>query len=74
VIRRTSQRTRQDNYLGRAAELACYFFPALFPVLLFFVALASFLSIDRLTDHVLNALDRAAAGQHMVDGLFFALR
>lgn len=58
VIRRTSQRTLQDNCLGLAAELAYFFFLALFPALLFFVALASFFPIDRLTDHVLGALDR----------------
>src|SRR5471032_3006592 len=60
VIRRTSQRTLQDNCLGLAGELAYFFFLALFPALLFFVALASFLPIDRLTDHVLSALDRFA--------------
>src|SRR5450756_620816 len=58
VIRRTCQRTLQDNCLGLAAELAYFFFLALFPALLFFVALASFFPIDRLTDHVLGALDR----------------
>src|SRR5471030_471555 len=60
VIRRTSQRTLQDNCLGLAGELAYFFFLALFPALLFFVALASFFHIDRLTDHVLGALVRFA--------------
>src|SRR5471030_229665 len=60
VIRRTSQRTLQDNCLGLAAELAYFFFLALFPALVFFMTLASFLPIDRLTDHVLGALDRFA--------------
>jgi len=60
VIRRTSQRTLQDNCLGLAAELAYFFFLALFPALLFFVALASFFPIDRLTDHMLGVLDRFA--------------
>ena len=50
----------QDNCRGLAGELAYFFFLALFPALLFFVALASFFSIDRLTDHVLGALDRLA--------------
>src|SRR5450756_1017496 len=58
VIRRTCQRTLQDNCLGPAVELAYFFFLALFPAVLFFVALASFFPIDRLTDHVLGALDR----------------
>jgi uncharacterized BrkB/YihY/UPF0761 family membrane protein len=60
VIRRTSQLTLQDNCLGLAAELAYYYFLALFPALLFFVALASFFPIDWFTDHVLSALDRFA--------------
>src|SRR5471032_2970767 len=60
VIRRTSQRSLQDNCLGLAAELAYYFFLALFPALLFFVALASFFPIDQFTDHVLGSLARLA--------------
>jgi membrane protein len=60
VIRRTLQRTLQDNCLGLAAEFAYYFFLALFPALLFFVALASFFPIDQFTDHVIGALDRFA--------------
>jgi YihY family inner membrane protein len=60
VIRRTSQRTLQDNCLGLAAELAFFFFLALFPALLFFVALASFFPIDQLTAHALSALSRFA--------------
>lgn len=60
VISRTSRRTLQDNCLGLAAELAYFFFLALFPALLFFMALASFVPIARLTDHLLGALDRFA--------------
>lgn len=60
VIRRTSQRTLQDNCRGLAAELAFFFFLALFPALLFFVALASFSPIDQLAAHALGALSRFA--------------
>jgi membrane protein len=60
VIRRTLERALQDNCLGLAAELAFYFFLALFPALLFFVALASFFPIDQFSDHVIDALGRFA--------------
>jgi membrane protein len=43
-----------------AAELAYYFFLALFPALLFFVALASFFPIHELPEEVLSALARFA--------------
>jgi membrane protein len=60
VIRRTAQRTIQDDCLGRAGELAYFFFLALFPALLFFVALASFFPIHQFTDQMLSALARFA--------------
>jgi membrane protein len=60
VVRRTSQRAFEDNCLGLAGELAYFFFLALFPALLFFVALASFFPIDRLTDQVVGTLARFA--------------
>jgi membrane protein len=60
VFRRTVRRTIQDNCLGWAGELAYFFFLALFPALLFFVALASFFPVHQLTDHVLTALARFA--------------
>jgi membrane protein len=60
VIRRTVQRTIQDDCLGRAGELAYFFFLSLFPALLFFVALASFFPIHQLTDQMLSALARFA--------------
>ena len=61
VVRRTVRRTIQDNCLGWAGELAYFFFLALFPALLFFVALASFFPIHQLTDQVLTALARFGA-------------
>jgi membrane protein len=60
VVEWTVRRTIQDDCLGRAGELAYFSFPALFPALLFFVALASFLPIPHLTDHALRALARFA--------------
>src|SRR5271154_654717 len=60
VAKRVVQRTLEDNCLGLAAELAYYSFLALFPALLFFVALASFFPIDQFTDHAVGALGRFA--------------
>src|SRR5436190_18320024 len=49
-----------DNLIGWAAELAYYFFLALFPALLFFVALASFFPIHDLTKQVVDTLSSFA--------------
>jgi len=53
----------KDNVLGWAAELAYYFFLALFPALLFLVALASFFPIHDLMDKIVGALGRFAPGE-----------
>lgn len=42
LTRRTVKDSIQDDVAGIAAQLAYYFFLALFPALLFLVALASF--------------------------------
>src|SRR5579872_919870 len=60
LARRTLSEVIADNCLGLAAELAYFFFLALFPALLFFVALASVLPIDQFADHVLTAVSRFA--------------
>src|SRR5207237_7791450 len=60
IIRRTASEVMADNCLGLAAQLAYYFFLALFPALLFFVALASFMPVAGLTDAVTAALARVA--------------
>jgi membrane protein len=66
VIRRTLQAVITDNVLGWSAELAYYFFLALFPALLFFVALASFFPIHNLMDQIMGALGRFAPGEVLV--------
>ncbi|MGH9349704.1 MAG: hypothetical protein ACRD26_20825 [Vicinamibacterales bacterium] len=43
LLKRTVKATQADNGLGLAAQLAYYFFLALFPALLFLIALAGLL-------------------------------
>jgi len=52
-----------DNCLGLAAQLAYYFFLALFPALLFVVALVSFLPIAGLMETITGTLGRIAPGE-----------
>jgi len=60
LAKRTASEVVADNCLGLAAQLACYFFLALVPALLFFVALASFLPVSGLMDTVTGSLARVA--------------
>jgi len=60
LFKRTFKETFADNCLGLAAQLAYYFFLALFPALLFLVALASFFPIANLMDAITGALARVA--------------
>src|SRR5437588_4256993 len=60
LLKRTASEVMADNCLGLAAQLAYYFFLALFPALLFFVALASFMPVAGLTDAVTAARARVA--------------
>ena len=60
LIKRTVAEVQADNCLGLAAQLAYYFFLALFPALLFLVALASFFPVANLMDQITGALARVA--------------
>ena len=60
ILKRTGQETLKDDCLSLAAELAYYFFLALFPALLFLVALASFFPVDNMMDQVIGSLSRFA--------------
>ena len=51
-----------DNCLGLAAQLAYYFFLALFPALLVLVALVSFMPMEDLIDMITSTLGRVAPG------------
>jgi membrane protein len=60
VFKRLAMRLYTDDLLGWSAQLSYYFFLALFPALICFVALASFFPIEHLTDIVLAILTRVA--------------
>ena len=56
ILRRTFRDAFfKDNVLGMAAQLAYYFFFALFPTLIVLLAIASFFPVDRLIDDMLAA-------------------
>jgi membrane protein len=57
---RTAREVMADNCLGLAAQLAYYSFLALFPALLFTVALVSFLPVSGLLDAITGMLGRVA--------------
>lgn len=56
LVRRTFRETIDDDCLGLAAQLAYYLFLALFPAILFLLAVASFFPLDNLTDDIGRAL------------------
>ena len=60
LARRTIRETIADDAPGLAAELAYYFFLALFPALLGLIALASFFPLHNLTDEVAQMLGPVA--------------
>jgi uncharacterized BrkB/YihY/UPF0761 family membrane protein len=56
LFKRTAKETSEDDCFGLAAQLAYYFFLALFPPILFLLALASFFPVANFTDEVVRAL------------------
>lgn len=60
LFKRTVRETQADNGLGLAAQLAYYFFLALFPALLFLIALAGFLASDDLIGRIVTMLQGVA--------------
>ena len=60
LIKRTVKEAQADDFLGLSAQLAYYFFLALFPTLLFLIALASFVPADDLIGRVLAMLQGVA--------------
>jgi membrane protein len=63
LFRRTGLGVMADDCLGLAAQLAYYFFLALFPALLFMVALISFIPIGHLMDTITSSLARVAPNE-----------
>lgn len=61
--RRTAAEVWADDCLNLAAQLAYYFFLALFPALLFLVAIVSFIPVEGLLEMVTSTLSRGAPGE-----------
>jgi membrane protein len=61
LTRRTYQKATEDNFLDLAAQLSYYFFLALFPAILFLLALASFFPLQHLTDDIGSTLGTVAS-------------
>jgi membrane protein len=56
LLKRTAKESSEDDVLGLAAQLAYYFFLALFPAVLFILALASFFPLTNFIDDIVRAL------------------
>jgi membrane protein len=56
LLKRTVKETSDDDCLGLAAQLAYYFFLALFPAVLFLLALASFFPLTNFIDDAIRTL------------------
>lgn len=63
LIKRTYAETMADDGLGLAAQLAYYFFLALFPAILGVIALASFLPLQNFTDEMVAVAGRFAPAE-----------
>jgi len=63
LIKRTAVEAWADNCLNLAAQLAYYFFLALFPALLLLVAFLSFVPVNGLLELVTSTLARVAPGE-----------
>jgi membrane protein len=56
LLKRTLKETSDDDCLGLAAQLAYYFFLAVFPAVLFILALASFFPLTNFIDDMVRTL------------------
>jgi membrane protein len=63
LLKRTGKEAMDDDVLNLAAQQAYYFFFALFPALLFALAIASFFPLQSLIDEVVSMLQRVAPGE-----------
>src|SRR5690554_5918881 len=60
LLKRTVKETQTDNGLGLAAQLAYYFFLALFPALIFLIALAGAVASTGLVTRVVEMMSGVA--------------
>ena len=63
LAKRTAKEVLADNCMGLAAQLAYYFFLALFPALLFVTAIVSFIPVTGLLEAITGALARVAPNE-----------
>ena len=63
LARRTWREVLDDDVMGLAAQLSYYFFLALFPAILFLLALASFFPLSNLTDDIARSLGPFVSSQ-----------
>ena len=63
LSKRTASEALADNCLGLAAQLAYYFFLALFPALMFITAIVSFIPVAGLLDAITGMIARVAPGE-----------
>lgn len=63
LLRRTYREFVADDCLGLGAQLAYYFFLALFPAMLFILATASFFPLHNLTDDIARVLGPFVSGE-----------
>ena len=66
IVQRTAAAIYQDDCFGWAAQLAYFWFLALFPALLFLVALASYLPVQSQIDAAVRALSQVAPSDVLV--------
>jgi membrane protein len=66
LARRTWREALDDDILGLAAQLSYYLFLALFPAILFLLALASFFPLSNITDDVAR-VDRTFVSQQVLE-------
>jgi membrane protein len=63
LLKRTLKEASEDDCLGLAAQLAYYFFLALFPAVLFVLALASFFPLTNFIDDIVRTLRPVAPSE-----------
>jgi membrane protein len=66
LLKRTYKDMIEDDAMGLAAQLAYFFFLALFPAILCVIALASFFPLQNFTDEMISALGRFAPDEMLV--------